>query len=574
MTAPDVSNVYPRAAQPFPEYPGATEVLMDPAAGASPTFDPKTEIQYPVMGSPNLPIWIKVSKPAEPTYMRFLHILQMVTAIFFVLFLVGFMLSQSSKAGAGIMDSAVNSHHQVIKSSPIRFKDVQGCDEVKAQLVQVVDFLKNPNKFERYGAKMPRGYLLEGPPGVGKTMLAKAVAGEANVPFLVISGAEFDEVFVGVGASRVRALFNDARSFNKAVIFIDEIDAVAGKRNTVDRSGNRQTLNQLLVEMDGFRTTSNVIVLGATNTVSSLDEALLRPGRFDKTLTLNPPDINGRKQLLTRLFSSIPSEMIAPDVKADELAAVTIGYTGADLDNLVNQAKLIAATDGSAGVISKAHLMKAKNFVDMGPERSMVLTDDDKYRTALHEAGHAVVGLANPNHDPIHQATIVPHSSFLGAVQSGPDRDQISISKAMIEAKIDMTLGGFMAEESHYGPENVTTGPSSDLRAVNRLARMMVRSGFGKRSGFLQLSDRPEESSETAKKNMEDDVQDILNESRSRVRKVLLENKRAWYAIADALVEKETLDRKELETIFKSNSSNSVAAASMKAKSPKKNSKK
>lgn len=561
-------QAYQRAPQQFPEYPGATVLFTDPASGVSPTIDPKEEVaQFPVMGSPNLPIWIKVSKTPEPTYIRFLHILQMVTAIFFVLFLIGFMMMQSGKNGSGLLDTSVNSHHQVIFSSPIRFKDVQGCDEVKEQLVQVVDYLKNPEKFERYGAKMPRGYLLEGPPGVGKTMLAKAVAGEANVPFLVISGAEFDEVFVGVGASRVRALFKDARSYSKAVIFIDEIDAVAGKRDRIDRSGSRQTLNQLLVEMDGFSTTSSVIVLAATNAVSSLDEALLRPGRFDKTLTLSPPNINGRKQLLARLLASIPSEMLARDVKAEELAAVTIGYTGADLANLINQAKLIAATDGSSGVISKAHLLKAMNFINLGPERSMVITEADRERLAFHEAGHAIVGLANPNHDPIHQATIVPHGRALGLVQSGPDSDPVFISKAMLEAKIDMALGGYMAEETIYGPENVSTGPSSDLQSVNNYARYMVKSGFGKRSGFYQLA---EGSSEAAKTNFEYDVQDILNESRERVRKVLNDHKRAWHAIAEALLEKETLSREELLDIFKNPKPNSKSTiTAMKAKSAK-----
>ena len=568
----DGSETFYRARpQHFPEY-GIPPATAESAAGTSPTAGDPLKIEYPVMGSPNLPVWIKVSKTPEPTYMRFLRILQMVTAIFFVLFLIGFMLVQAGKGGAGLLDNNVSNHHQIIPSSPIRFKDVQGCDEVKDQLVQVVDFLKNPEKFERYGATMPRGYLLEGPPGVGKTMLAKAVAGEAEVPFLVISGAEFDEVYVGVGASRVRALFKDARAYKKAVIFIDEIDAVAGKRDSVHRSNSRQTLNQLLVEMDGFKTTSSVIVLGATNTVSSLDEALLRPGRFDKTLTLTLPDINGRKQLLARLFSLIPKDMIAIDVKSDDLAATTIGYTGADLANLINQAKLIAATDGSAGVISKAHLVKAKNFIDLGPEKSMVITEADKERVAFHEAGHAIIGLANPISDPIHQATIVPHSNSLGLVQSGPDLDRVFMSKAMHEARIDMALGGFTAEELKYGFENVSTGPASDLRAANRLARHMVTNGFGKRSGFLQLADDVKESSENAKKNFEDDVQDILKDSRERVRKVFAEKKSAWYAIAAALLQKETLDRNELLELFKNPNPNPKqdAATSLKAKSSKK----
>ena len=531
------------------QYPGfsGVSVLTDPAAVAS--NDPKLS-QYPVMGSPGLPVCIRVQKEKDPTYMRVLNIIQMVTGILFILFIVGMIISHSGESG-GILDKAVNSHHQIVISSPVRFKDVQGCDEVKAQLVQVVDYLQNPEKYEKYGASMPRGYLLEGPPGVGKTLLAKAVAGEANVPFLVISGAEFDEVYVGVGASRVRALFKDARQFKKAVIFIDEIDAVAGRRDGGDRANSRQTLNQLLVEMDGFKTTSSVIVLAATNTVQSLDLALLRPGRFDKTLTLSPPDIAGRKQILTQLFASIPKNMLAANVKVDDLASTTIGYTGADLANLINQAKLIAATDGSAGIISRAHLDKAKNFIDLGPERSVVMSKADKERTAYHEAGHAVVALANPNSDPVQQATIVPHSNSLGLVRIAPDQDTVFMSKLMIESRIDTGLAGFIAEEIKYGPENVSTGPASDLDYVNKLARHMVKSGFGKQTGFFQPNSS--DASETARRRFEDDVQEILNTARERVRRVLTEQKAAWYAIAKVLLEKETIHRTELETIFRAN---------------------
>lgn len=555
----------PPAPQSFPEYGGGVQVLTDPA-GIDPSGSKVP--QNPVMGSPSLPVFIKVKKDPEPGFMRFLHILQVISGIFFIFFIIAVLISiltgENSPMGGSLLNAA-GSHHQTIISSPFRFVDVQGCDEVKAQLEQVVDFLKNPLKYEQFGANMPRGYLLEGPPGVGKTLLAKAVAGEAGVPFIVISGAEFDEVYVGVGASRVRSLFADARKHSKAVIFIDEIDGVAGKRTSNERSGSRQTLNQLLVEMDGFKTTSSVIVLGATNTVQSLDQALLRPGRFDKTLTILPPDILGRKQILKQLFSTIPKQMLGADVESDSLAATTIGYTGADLANLVNQAKLIAATDGSSGVIDKAHLVKAKSFIDLGPARNMILSKEDKERVAYHEAGHATVGLSNPSHDPILHATIVPHSRSLGLVLSGPETDQAFTSKAKLEARIDMTLGGFTAEELQYGAENVSTGPSSDLAAVNRIARLMVSSGFGKRTGFLQIPESAFEASEAAKKNFEDDVQDILSESRIRVRKILLEHKASWHAIAKALMEKESLDRQEIESLYE----NPSPAAALKSKKPK-----
>lgn len=557
---PNLSNNIQQTAPLTPgEAAGFTgvEILTDPATATN--FDSKAE-QYPIMGSPNLPVCIRVQKDKEPAYMRYLNIFQMITGIFFIFFIIGMILVHSGDSGS-ILDKAVNSHHQIVISSPVRFSDVQGCDEVKNQMVQVVDFLKNPSKYEKYGASMPRGYLLEGPPGVGKTLLAKAVAGEANVPFLVISGAEFDEVYVGVGASRVRALFKDARKFHKAVVFIDEIDAVAGRRDGGDRANSRQTLNQLLVEMDGFKTTSSVIVLAATNTVQTLDPALLRPGRFDKTLTLTPPDIAGRKQILAQLFAAIPKNMIAADVKVDDLAATTIGYTGADLANLINQAKLIAATDGSSGIISIAHLEKSKNFIDLGPEKSVVMSKSDKERIAFHEAGHAVVALANPHADPVHQATIVPHSNALGLVRIAPDQDTLFLSKSMIEARIDIGLGGFMAEELKYGAGNVSTGPSSDLEYVNRWARYMVKSGFGKRTGFLQPNGL--DASETARRNFEEDVHEILNAARDRVRQVLKDQRKAWEAIANTLLEKETIHRAELEAIFKSNKSPS---AGLKAK--------
>lgn len=544
----------------FPGYSGVN-VLSDPL-GPSSEQDPKVMPQFPVMGSPSLPVCIKVQKEKDSGLIRFLSIFQMVAGILFIFFMIGMIISYSSEGNGSILDRAVNSHHQIVISSPTRFKDVQGCDEVKAQLVQVVDYLKNPLKFEKYGASMPRGYLLEGPPGVGKTLLAKAVAGEANVPFLVISGAEFDEVYVGVGASRVRALFKDARKFNKAVIFIDEIDAVAGRRDLGDRSNNRQTLNQLLVEMDGFKTTSNVIILAATNTVQTLDPALLRPGRFDKTLTLSPPDLAGRKQILIQLFAGIPKNMLQADVKTEDLAATTIGYTGADLANLINQAKLIAATDGSSGVISRAHLEKAKDFIDLGPVKAMVMSKLDKERTAYHEAGHAVVALANPNSYPVHQATIVPHSNSLGLVRIAPDEDPVFISKCSIEARIDTGLAGFIAEEIKYGTDKVSTGPSSDLEYVNQWASRMVKSGFGERTGFLQPDSR--EASEIAKRNVEEDIQDILSTARDRVRKLLKDQSVAWEAIAKALIEKETLQRKELENIFRA--AKATVPAAMKAK--------
>ena len=452
--------------------------------------------------------------------------------------------------------------HEVILNSSVKFDSVQGCDEVKEQLMQIVDFLKNPVKYEKFGAAMPRGYLLTGPPGVGKTMLAKAVAGEAGVPFLAISGAEFDEIWIGSGSSRVRGLFADARKHKKAVIFIDEIDAVASKRSGGPNQSNQvQTLNQLLVEMDGFKTGEVgkikkappvVVVLAATNSPDRLDPAILRPGRFDHTLVLSPPDIEGRKKIISKLLAAIPPNKLAGDINPQSLAQITIGFTGADLANFVNRAKLIGSTDETATILTREHFNKAKDFISLGPERELVMTEDEKERTAFHEAGHAIVALATPESFPVHQATIVPHSNSLGLVLSLPDRDINHMSKNMLQAKIDMALGGFLAEEIKYGPENVSTGPSSDLKMINQLARQMVLSGFGHKTNFFQLSDQME-SSELAKQNFEDDVKEILSESRIRVRKLLDVNKDAWKAIAVALIKHENLNREQLEEIFRKN---------------------
>lgn len=545
----------------FPEYSGVNAFTN---ANANANAKPASSF---VMGSPNLPVFIRVQKDPEPRFMRILHILQMVTGILFVLFIIGVIASQAGAASP--LNQAVGSHHQIVISSPVRFEHVQGCDEVKAQLVQVVDFLKNPRKFERFGASMPRGYLLEGPPGVGKTMLAKAVAGEAGVPFLIISGAEFEEVYVGVGASRVRSLFKDARGFKNALIFIDEIDAVANRRSNSDHSTTRQTLNQLLVEMDGFKSAgTNIIVLGATNSVQTLDKALLRPGRFDKTLTLSPPDIAGRKKILASLLAAIPQKVLGKDVKIDLLASTTIGYTGADLANLINQAKLIAATDTSLSdaefIITSKHFQKAKDFIDLGPERSMILSVEDKKRTAYHEAGHAIVALATPNSHPVQHATIVPHGNALGLVLSYPEKDIVFQSKAMIQARIDMALGGFVAEEIIFGPENISLGPSSDLRMANAMASQLVIAGFGKRTGLFQKDDPT--ASDEAKLGFENDVREILAEAMDRVRKLLKEQTVAWHSIAEALILKETLNKQELEEIFAQSSRNKLKSKTSSSK--------
>lgn len=437
-----------------------------------------------------------------------------------------------------------------VEKCNVKFENVQGCDEVKAQLFQIVDFLKHPEAYEKFGAVMPRGYLLSGPPGVGKTMLALAVAGEAQVTFLSVSGSQFEEMYLGVGAARVRALFNEARKFDKAVIFIDEIDAVAGKRGAgfeAEQSSRRQTLNQLLVEMDGFKTGSNIVILAATNTPENLDPAILRPGRFDQTLTISPPDIEGRKRILERLLRTIPAEKLAEDVEVEKLAQVTIGFTGADLTNFVNRAKLIASNDVNASVISKSHFKQAKDFISFGPERQLAMTREEKEQTAYHEAGHAIVALVTPGSFPVRQATIIPHGNTIGLVLTSPDKDINHMTLNMLEAKIDMYLGGFLAEEFKYGYRNVSTAAASDIKSVNELARTIVNSGFGERTRFLQPQNLE------GQQNSEKDVTDILERSRTRVKNILKEYESAWEAIAEALIEHENLTGEQLKEILEKN---------------------
>ena len=497
----------------------------------------------PNIGSPSLPpISVRLVPDEKNRVEKILPYVKIGSSILVILLMLSFLFAGGPRA---------NSLHQVILKCPVRFAHVQGCDEIKEQMIEVVDFLMNPEKFEKFGATMPRVYLLEGPPGVGKTMLAKAVAGEANVPFLSISGAEFDEVYVGVGSARVRELFKDARSHEKAVIFIDEIDAVGEKRNSHgDSSRSRQTINQLLVEMDGFNTKTSIVVLAATNTVQSLDPALLRPGRFDKTLSISPPDINGRTKIIESLLDNI-KDVLDSSVSVAELASSTIGYTGATLAFLVNQAKILASLDKSSTVINMKHFTDAMDIINLGPKKkNMAISNSDKMRTAYHEAGHAIVGLASLNSYPVQYATIIPHSNALGLVFSGPEEDVFSVSKEELESQIDLALGGFLAEKKKYSDKKVSTGASSDLAKANAIAKHMVESGFGKRTGFYQLSNDSSRTSESAKVNFEEDVKEFLKQSTERVEKLLEDQKDAWEQIAAELQKNEKLTKTKLIELY------------------------
>src|SRR5699024_6635056 len=372
------------------------------------------------------------------------------------------------------------------EKTKVRFPDVAGADEEKQELVEVVDFLKDPRKFKKVGARIPKGVLLVGPPGTGKTLLAKAVAGEAGTPFFTISGSDFVEMFVGVGASRVRDLFENAKKNAPCIIFIDEIDAVGRQRGAGLGGGHderEQTLNQMLVEMDGFEGNEGIIVIAATNRPDVLDPALLRPGRFDRQVVVGLPDVRGREQILKVHMRRVP---LAPDIDAAIIARGTPGFSGADLANLVNEAALFAAR-GNKRVVSMVEFEKAKDKIMMGAERrSMVMTEAQKESTAYHEAGHAIIGRLVPEHDPVHKVTIIPRGRALGVTFFLPEGDAISASRQKLESQISTLYGGRLAEEIIYGPEHVSTGASNDIKVATNLARNMVTQwGFSEKLGPL-----------------------------------------------------------------------------------------
>ena len=445
----------------------------------------------------------------------------------------------------------------------ITFDDVAGIDEAKDELEEIVHFLQDPGKFTRLGGRIPKGVLLVGPPGTGKTLLARAIAGEADVPFFTISGSDFVEMFVGVGASRVRDMFEQARKAAPCIVFIDEIDAVGRSRGAGLGGGHderEQTLNQLLVEMDGFEATEGVILIAATNRPDVLDPALLRPGRFDRQVVVLNPDILGREQILKVHMRKVP---LAPGVEARTIARGTPGFSGADLANLVNEAALIAARAGRR-LVSMLDFESAKDKVMMGAERrSMVMTEEEKRLTAYHEAGHALVGLTIPGNDPLHKVTIIPRGRALGVTMNLPERDRYALRKSEIEARLAMMFGGRIAEELIFGPENVTTGASNDIQQATDLARRMVAEwGMSDALGRLRYSETEEQvflgrslgktqnvSNETARL-IDSEVRRIIEEAEGRARAVLTQHMDALHAVAEALLTYETLSGDEVRSIL------------------------
>ncbi|TMQ38277.1 ATP-dependent metalloprotease, partial [Haemophilus influenzae biotype aegyptius] len=484
---------------------------------------------------------------------------QILISWFPMLFLVGvwvFFMRQMQGGGGKAM-SFGKSRAKMLNQDQIKvtFADVAGCDEAKEEVGEIVDFLRDPNKFQNLGGKIPKGILMVGPPGTGKTLLARAIAGEAKVPFFTISGSDFVEMFVGVGASRVRDMFEQAKKNAPCLIFIDEIDAVGRQRGAGLGGGHderEQTLNQMLVEMDGFSGNDGVIVIAATNRPDVLDPALTRPGRFDRQVVVGLPDVKGREQILKVHMRKVS---VAQDVDAMTLARGTPGYSGADLANLVNEAALFAARVNKR-TVTMLEFEKAKDKINMGPERrTMIMTDKQKESTAYHEAGHAIVGYLVPEHDPVHKVTIIPRGRALGVTFFLPEGDQISISQKQLESKLSTLYAGRLAEDLIYGEENISTGASNDIKVATNIARNMVTQwGFSEKLGpILYTEDEGEVflgrsmakakhmSDETAH-SIDEEVRAIVNRNYARAREILIDNMDILHAMKDALVKYETIE--------------------------------
>ena len=492
---------------------------------------------------------------------------QILISWFPMLFLVGVWIffMRQMQGGGGKAMSFGKSRAKMLNQDQIKvtFADVAGCDEAKEEVGEVVDFLREPKKFQNLGGKIPKGILMVGPPGTGKTLLAKAIAGEAKVPFFTISGSDFVEMFVGVGASRVRDMFEQAKKNAPCLIFIDEIDAVGRQRGAGLGGGHderEQTLNQMLVEMDGFGGNEGVIVIAATNRPDVLDPALTRPGRFDRQVVVGLPDVKGREQILKVHMRKVP---VADDVDAMTLARGTPGYSGADLANLVNEAALFAARSNKR-TVSMLEFEKAKDKINMGPERrTMIMTDKQKESTAYHEAGHAIVGYLVPEHDPVHKVTIIPRGRALGVTFFLPEGDQISISQKQLESKLSTLYAGRLAEDLIYGEENISTGASNDIKVATNIARNMVTQwGFSDKLGpILYTEDEGEVflgrsmakakhmSDETAHA-IDEEVRAIVNRNYTRARQILIDNMDILHAMKDALVKYETIEEEQIKQLM------------------------
>jgi cell division protease FtsH len=510
----------------------------------------------------------KVEITAEPPAERSVFV-DLILGVAPILLLIGvwvYFMRQMQGGGAGRGAMSFGKSRAKLQGEDqvkVTFADVAGVEEAKEEVGELVEFLRNPGKFQKLGGHIPRGVLMVGSPGTGKTLLAKAIAGEAKVPFFSISGSDFVEMFVGVGASRVRDMFDQAKKHAPCIIFIDEIDAVGRHRGAGLGGGHderEQTLNQLLVEMDGFEGGEGVIVIAATNRPDVLDPALLRPGRFDRQVVVPLPDIRGREAILRVHMKKVP---LSDNVDARVIARGTPGFSGADLANLVNEAALFAARD-NAKLVEMDHLDRAKDKIMMGTERrSMVMSEQEKKLTAYHEAGHAIVGRLVPEHDPVYKVTIIPRGRALGVTMFLPEQDKYSISKLQLESQLASLFGGRVAEELVFGSDHVTTGASNDIERATAIAKNMVtRWGLTEKLGPLAYSEDEDEvflgRSVTQHKHMSDDtarlideeVRDIIDAAHGKARDLLESHSQHLHLMADALMKYETLDKEQIDQVM------------------------
>lgn len=491
-----------------------------------------------VVGTVAQPVHVTLAEPS--TQSQIWRAIRVLGTTFLVLGFLGVIIEERGMAkGMGINTDMAPVPEP---AEPTLFEDVKGCDEAKAELEEIVEFLKSPSSFTRLGGKLPKGVLLMGPPGTGKTLLARAIAGEAQCPFFYASGSEFEEMFVGVGAKRVRELFAAAKQHAPCIVFIDEIDAIGGKRNPKDQRFLTMTLNQFLVELDGFQSSDGIIVIGATNFPESLDRALIRPGRFDRHVVVPNPDVRGRTQILECHTKKIP---LGEDVDLEIIARGTPGFSGAELANLVNMAALKAAVENFAAV-GMGHLEHAKDKILMGAERkSAALSEETRRMTAYHEGGHALCCLYTNDALPVHKATIMPRGQALGMVSQLPSKDMTSMSKRQMLAKLDVCMGGRAAEELIYGKEYVTSGASSDFQQATELAEAMVTQyGMSEKLGHV-IYDKVNESTAT-RALIEGEVKRLLEESYGRAMGVLKKHEAELHRLADALIMHETLTGEEV----------------------------
>ncbi|GAB4358596.1 MAG: ATP-dependent zinc metalloprotease FtsH [Gammaproteobacteria bacterium] len=512
----------------------------------------------------NAGVQIDVREPQQQSLL-----MQIFISWFPMLLLIGvwifFMRQMQGGAGGRGAMSFGKSRARMLSEDQVKvtFNDVAGVEEAKEEVGELVDFLRDPSKFQALGGKIPRGILMVGSPGTGKTLLAKAIAGEAKVPFFTISGSDFVEMFVGVGASRVRDMFEQAKKHAPCIIFIDEIDAVGRHRGAGLGGGHderEQTLNQLLVEMDGFEGNEGVIVIAATNRPDVLDPALLRPGRFDRQVVVPLPDVRGREQILKVHMRKVP---VADDVDTSIIARGTPGFSGADLANIVNEAALFAAR-ANKRLVEMIDFEKAKDKIMMGAERrSMVMSEKEKRLTAYHESGHAIVGRLVPDHDPVHKVTIIPRGRALGVTMFLPEEDRYSLSKQRLESQISSLFGGRVAEELIFGPENVTTGAQNDIQRATEIARNMVTKwGLSPRLGPLTYSDeegevflghavtKHKEVSDETSHAIDEEIRSIVDRNYERAETLLKENMDKLHTMAEALMKYETIDKEQIDDIM------------------------